>query len=156
MRALAWGFLFALLAPLGACAGAGKSGPGGACEKPRDCIYGLECRAKSCQFIAYGDCEGDGVNPLSGAPQCLSGQRCRDNRCTVQCAAPGDCAAGESCRIGLCQRTGNGLRQCVDNRDCAWPEACFNGQCATRADATHCSTDVDCGLGDRCVGNRCM
>ena len=138
------------------CAGAVKSGPDERCEKPRDCNFGLECRAGTCQFITYGDCEGDALSPVSGMPQCLSGQRCRDGRCTVQCASPRDCKGDETCRIGVCQRNGKELRQCVDNRDCPWPDTCYYGQCVTRSEAYRCSTDLDCALGTRCLNNRCM
>lgn len=124
------------------------------CETGRECQYGLECRDKACQFITYGDCEGDGVNP-NGQSQCLSGQRCRGGRCTVQCAGASDCKSGETCRIGLCQAGAEAQRACTDNRDCSWPETCFYGQCVTRGDAFRCVSDLDCGLGFRCMNGRC-
>jgi hypothetical protein len=124
------------------------------CESGRECQYGLECRARTCQFIVFSDCEGEGRNP-NGQPQCLSGHRCRDGHCTVECAGTSDCKEGETCRIGACQNGGQASRLCYDNRDCTWPEICFSGQCATRTDAFRCVSDLDCGLGFRCLSGRC-
>ena len=124
------------------------------CANGRECQYGLECRDKTCQFISFGDCEGDGVNQ-SGQPQCLSGHKCRNGICTVQCAGQNDCKETEICKIGVCQRGGGASRLCYDNRDCTWPETCFYGQCVTKTDAFRCVSDLDCGLGFRCLDGRC-
>ena len=140
-----------------------------ACQKNLDCNYGLECMdaqapadggtpaaGKTCQYKSFGQCEGDGPGP-NGQSQCVSGQKCRDGHCTVQCAGKGDCKDGEVCKIGVCQRTqGTSNNQCYDNRDCRWPEVCFYGQCVMRTDAMRCQTDLDCGSGGRCVSGRCM
>ena len=145
-----------------------KKLPNEACQKNLDCTYGLECvegaaqsdggvvAGKTCQYKAFGDCDGDGPGP-NGQPQCVSGQKCRDGHCTVQCAGKGDCREGEVCKIGVCQRaSGQSYNQCYDNRDCTWPEVCFYGQCVTHTDAMRCQTDLDCGSGGRCIGGRCM
>jgi len=156
-----WTLAFALALVLGAAAQAcsGQSGPRKAqlkeaCKTGRDCQYGLECREQTCQYLSFGDCEGEGVNP-NGQPQCLSGQKCRDGRCTVQCVGQGDCKKDEVCKIGVCQRGGQATRLCYDNRDCYWPETCYYGQCVTRTEAYRCVSDLDCGVGFRCINGRC-
>ena len=159
-----WTALFAAIAcglvlggPSLGCSGQGgpkKQQLNEKCENGRECQYGLECRTRTCQFIVFGDCEGDGQNP-NGQPQCLSGHRCRDGRCTVQCAGASDCKEGELCRIGVCQSGGQASRLCYENRDCTWPETCFSGQCVTRTEAFRCVSDLDCGLGFRCLNGRC-
>jgi hypothetical protein len=139
-----------------------------ACTKNLDCYYGLECidtaqlpdggpapAAKTCQYKSFGECDSDSAAP-SGQPQCLSGQKCRDGHCTVQCAGPKDCKEGEVCKIGICQKGGTALNQCYDNRDCAWPQTCFYGQCVTRTETMRCHTDLDCGYGFRCINGLCQ
>ncbi len=123
---------------------------------------------KTCQYKSFGDCEGESANSsgldggaadlatISGQQQCLSGQRCRNSHCTVQCAAKGDCKDGDTCKIGVCQRSSGKNAQCYDNRDCPWPETCFYGQCATRQETQRCQTDLDCGVGFRCINGRCQ
>jgi hypothetical protein len=106
---------------------------------------------KRCQYQLYAECTED-----PGGPQCLSGQRCREGHCTVMCASDVECGEGGLCRIGVCQRKRSALTQCYDNRDCTWPDTCFHGQCVTRTDAFRCSTDLDCGLGYRCINGRCQ
>ena len=152
----------------------------------QDCGYGLECRVplpnepkpalfdggivslpdagpvspdfetdggpqKRCQYTLYAECSDE-----PGGPQCLSGQKCREGHCTVQCAADAECGQGGLCRIGVCARARTALTQCYDNRDCRWPESCFHGQCVTRTDAFRCNTDLDCGYGYRCLNGRCQ
>ena len=151
------------------------------CARNLDCAYGLECveggarpdggpaaAGKTCQYKSFGDCEGESVNSsgldagvadpstISGQQQCLSGQRCRNGHCTVQCVAKGDCRDNEACKIGVCQGTSGKNAQCYDNRDCPWPETCFYGQCATRQETQRCQTDLDCGVGFRCINGRCQ
>jgi hypothetical protein len=151
----AGGLLLALACAAGCVpTGPKKSGPGELCEKPKDCVYGTECRDKTCQFIHFSDCEGD-TNP-SGTSTCLSGQKCRDGHCTVQCTGNGECKKDEVCKIGVCVKGGKDLRQCLDNRDCPWPETCYYGQCVTRTDAFRCVSDLDCGVGYRCINGRCI
>lgn len=139
-----------------------------ACTRNLECAYGLECAdattlvdggpaaaAKTCQLKSFGDCEGDGnANPTQ--PQCLSGTRCKDNHCVVQCVAKADCKEGEVCRVGVCVKGGNANAQCYDNRDCAWPETCFYGQCVTRTEAMRCNSDLDCGQTFRCINGLCQ
>ncbi len=138
------------------------------CAKNLDCYYGLECvdapapadggvapAGKTCQYHSFGDCEGD-TPPGGGTPQCLSGYKCRDGHCTVQCAGPKDCKEGEVCKIGICQKGGHALNQCYDNRDCNWPETCFYGQCVTRTETMRCMSDLDCGFGFRCINGLCQ
>ena len=141
-----------------------------ACAKNLDCLYGLECvdgaaptdggiakAGKVCQYKSFGDCESepDGGVALNGQ-SCLSGQRCRDGKCTVQCAAKADCKDTEVCKIGICQKGSGRPVQCYDNRDCPWPETCFYGQCVTRTETLRCQTDLDCGIGYRCINGRCQ
>jgi hypothetical protein len=155
-RAALLGLLLAA-ALSGACAESGgpkKAGPGEQCAKPKDCVYGTECREKQCALISFSDCDGD-TTP-SGGSQCLSGQKCRDGHCTVQCVGTAECKEGQVCRIGVCVKGNKDLRQCSDNRDCPWPETCFYGQCATRSDGFRCVSDIDCGAGYRCVNGRCI
>ena len=90
------------------------------------------------------------------ARTCLSGQKCRDGHCTVECTGPAECKEGQICRIGVCVKGGRNLSQCYDNRDCVWPETCYYGQCVTRTDAFRCNSDLDCGVGYRCVNGRCI
>jgi len=101
---------------------------------------------KRCQYAMYAECTEE-----QGSPQCLSGQKCREGHCTVQCAIDAECGEGGLCRIGVCTRKRTSLTQCYDNRDCRWPESCFHGQCVTRTDAFRCNTDLDCGFGYRCL-----
>lgn len=141
-----------------------------ACTRNRDCLYGLDCAeavapadggvakaGKTCQFHSYGDCEGDGSQPAAdGQPQCLNSYKCRDNRCTVQCASHKDCKADEACKVGLCQKGGNANASCSDNRDCPYPESCYYGQCVTRTQSQRCNSDLDCGPGYRCINAVCQ
>jgi hypothetical protein len=151
LAALVWSLaLFAACAPTAPK----RASVGDACEKPKDCVYGTECRAKTCQFITFGDCEGETTS--AGAPTCLNGQKCRDGKCTVQCTGPSECKEGQICRIGVCAKGGKDLRQCLDNRDCPWPESCYYGQCVTKTDAFRCQSDLDCGVGYRCANGRCI
>ena len=106
---------------------------------------------KRCEYLFYAECSEE-----SGGPQCLSGQKCREGHCTVQCAADLECGPGGICKIGVCQRQRTALTQCYDNRDCTWPDTCFHGQCVTRTDAYRCNTDLDCGIGYRCLNGRCQ
>jgi Cys-rich repeat protein len=106
---------------------------------------------KRCEYLFYAECGEE-----AGGPQCLSGQKCREGHCTVQCAADAECGEGSICKIGVCQRRRAALTQCYDNRDCTWPDTCFHGQCVTRTDAYRCATDLDCGVGYRCVNGRCQ
>jgi hypothetical protein len=106
---------------------------------------------KRCEYTFFAECSED-----PGGPQCLSGQKCREGHCTVQCAADLECGAEAICRIGVCQRKRSALTQCYDNRDCRWPDTCFHGQCVTRTDAFRCNSDLDCGLGYRCINGRCQ
>ena len=106
---------------------------------------------KRCQYGLFAECSEE-----PGGPQCLSGQRCREGHCTVQCAWDGECGPEAVCRVGVCQRKRSTLAQCFDNRDCRWPENCFNGQCVTRTDAFRYNTDLDCGIGYRCINGRCQ
>ncbi len=138
------------------------------CARNLDCTYGLECTdalapadggvavaGKTCQYKSFGECEGDGMQS-NGKPQCLSGQKCRDGHCTVQCASPKECKEGETCKIGVCQKSGTARAQCYDNRDCPWPETCFYGQCVSRAESMRCMGDLDCGPGFRCINGLCQ
>ncbi len=106
---------------------------------------------RRCEYLFYAECSDE-----AGGPQCLSGQKCREGHCTVQCATDLECGEGGLCKIGVCQRKKTQLTQCYDNRDCAWPDTCFHGQCVTRTDAYRCNTDLDCGLGYRCLNGRCQ
>jgi hypothetical protein len=139
-----------------------------ACEKQRDCTYGLDCAdfpvaqdggviaAKTCQFHSYADCEGDGSQPAAdGQPQCLTSYKCRDGHCTVQCAGDRDCKAGEVCRVGLCRPGGGAKATCLDNRDCPYPQVCYFGQCVVRSFAQRCVSDLDCPFGSRCINAVC-
>lgn|GEM_PF-1412723 len=135
-------------------AGAGQA-PTAVAAIPAEADGGLQQAVKSCQWKTFGDCDGEGVT-ATGERQCLSGQKCRDNKCTVQCAAPGDCKAGEVCKVGACQKGAGSRAQCYDNRDCVWPDTCFYGQCVTRTETLRCQTDLDCGVGYRCINSRCQ
>ena len=115
----------------------------------------LAQEGKTCQRKTFGDCDGEGVT-ANGEHQCLSGQKCRDNKCTVQCASKRDCKDNEVCKIGICQKGASSLTQCYDNRDCTWPDTCFYGQCVTRTETLRCQTDLDCGVGYRCINSRCQ
>lgn len=140
------------------------------CAKNRDCLYGLDCSdapapadggvapaGKTCQFHSFGDCEGDGSQPApDGQPQCLNSYKCREGRCTVQCAGHKDCKPDEACKVGLCQKGGNANAQCYDNRDCPYPESCYYGQCVTRTQNQRCNSDLDCGPGYRCINAVCQ
>jgi hypothetical protein len=112
---------------------------------------------RTCQFKSFGDCEGDGMEPGSdGQPQCLNSYKCRDGHCTVQCAGHKDCKEGEVCKVGLCHKGGNATAQCYDNRDCPYPQTCYYGQCVTRTQSMRCMTDLDCGVGYRCINSVCQ
>ena len=129
------------------------AGADGGAALPAD--GGLLQDVKSCQWKSFGDCDGEGVT-TNGEHQCLSGQKCRDNHCTVQCVSPSDCKQGEVCKIGVCQKGAGARAQCYDNRDCLWPDTCFYGQCVTRTETLRCQTDLDCGIGYRCINARCQ
>ena len=144
------------------------------CGRNLDCAYGLECVGadgvpvaaagqdggltdagagqssgpKTCQWKSFGDCESgeaaDGGAPAAAqsGQQCLPGYRCRE---------------GETCKVGVCQRSGgSALTQCFDNRDCPWPETCFYGQCVTRTEGLRCQSDLDCQSGFRCINGLCQ
>lgn len=155
---LGWAFaglLAAALIGLHGCQLPQKAGPDGACATGRDCAFGLECKDKVCKFIAFSDCDPEAQS--QGRFPCLNGQKCRDGKCTVYCASNDECKeSGGLCKVGVCVKTNKDLRQCVDNRDCIWPESCFHGQCVTRTDAFRCASDLDCGLGFRCINSRCQ
>jgi hypothetical protein len=108
---------------------------------------------KRCEYAVFNDCSEDPTGP-----QCLSGQRCRDGKCTVMCASDAECGPNAQCKIGVCQRTRSQLTQCYDNRDCPWPESCFHGQCVVRTEAFRCNSDLDCptAYGYRCINGRCQ
>ncbi len=108
---------------------------------------------KRCEYATFADCSED-----PAGPQCLSGQKCREGKCTVMCAADAECGPNAQCKIGVCQRTKGALTQCYDNRDCLWPESCFHGQCVVRTEAFRCNTDLDCptAYGYRCINGRCQ
>jgi hypothetical protein len=144
-----------------------------ACSKNRDCVYGLECvdaappaadggtaavkAGKTCQFKSFGDCEGEGTElGPDGQPQCLNSYKCREGRCTVQCAGHKDCKEGEVCKVGLCHKGGSASAQCYDNRDCPYPQTCYYGQCVTRSQSMRCATDLDCGVAYRCINGVCQ
>lgn len=141
-----------------------------ACTRNRDCSYGLDCAdtpafpdggvvktGKTCQFHSFGDCEGDGSQPApDGQPQCLNSYKCREGHCTVQCAGHRDCKEGEICRIGLCQKGKNANASCYDNRDCVYPETCYYGQCVIHTQDQRCVSDLDCGIGFRCINAVCQ
>jgi len=106
---------------------------------------------KRCQYAFFADCSDE-----PGGPACLSGQKCREGKCTVMCASDAECGDSAICRIGVCQRKRGAASQCVDNRDCFWPESCFHGQCVVRTDAFRCNSDLDCPYGYRCLNGRCQ
>lgn len=138
---------------LGGCTVPTKADVNTACENTRQCAFGLECRQKTCQYIAFSDCDPEALS--QGRQPCLNGEKCRDGKCTVFCTSNQECEKG-LCKVGVCVVNKGDLRQCYDNRDCIWPESCFHGQCVTKTDAFRCASDLDCGVGFRCVNQRCQ
>lgn len=136
-------------------ASSSSAAPSGGAVADAGPAQSLAQAGKTCQWKTFGDCDGEGVT-ANGEHQCLSGQKCRDNKCTVQCASKRDCKDNEVCKVGICQKGAGALTQCYDNRDCVWPESCFYGQCVTRTETLRCQTDLDCGIGYRCINGRCQ
>ena len=104
--------------------------------------------------------------PCSYNTQCPGVQVCGvDGQCRDQCKANKDCVSGQLCITGQCatpsELVDGGLptpdggvpnegQGCSYNSDCAYPLVCRTGACAYQ-----CKADVDCPLGQSCVGHVC-
>lgn len=151
--------------------------PGERCLGPQDCAAGEVCNTVS------GACEPAPAGCTSDA-QCATGEACNTatgvcEAPEAECATSLDCAVGEECRSGQCRETGGGgggqctfsfecpvgnycdflsgtcAAGCGTFLDCDWllsDEDCVNNQCVP---AGTCSSDLDCGFDEVCLGGRC-
>lgn len=138
---------------LGSCSQAGsvRHGPGGQCRSDRDCFYGLVCRAP--EGGAANACVLETYGPCEDDDDCFSGRRCLESECVVQCITARDCPESRPvCLVGACEASDR-LR-CVTHGDCGVGEECVGGRCLMRLGGG-CSSDFDCPPATRCIAGRC-
>lgn len=139
------------------------------CAKDTDCAEGFACTEGKClcgsdaACAANQSCE-DGRCVTSAActsaSDCPAGQRCEivQGVCQVPCTQASDCAPGVDPRVAsllyVC-RTGDCLRQCLNDQTCGAGFVCEAGTCARAA----CATKADCPSGQYCTSataGRCL
>ena len=156
------------------------------CLIDSDCSSPFVCAFKTCHQAcnADADCSSTGPGsrcvisdrpfnvcqapiPCSYNTQCPGVQVCGvDGQCRDQCKATKDCINGQLCVTGSCANptelvdgglptTDGGVpnegQTCSYNSDCAFPLVCRGGNCSYQ-----CKADVDCPLGQSCLGHVCV
>ncbi len=138
------------------------------------CGYNTSLKAFAETKAAYctgsGSCALGGVTPVSCGAYTCSGTACRKT-CTAATSTT-DCAAGYTCKSGLCQTTGDNGTVCTRNDECKSMH-CVDGVCCSSASctapnkcnangkgtcskplATKCALGTECGTG-YCIDGVC-
>lgn len=90
------------------------------------------------------------LRPCEITEDCLEGEQCVDLRCRRACGPDEPCVGSR----GVCDEERGVCVQCLVDEECGADEACVlpQGECAP----AECSTDVDCAIGESCVGGICV
>jgi Cys-rich repeat protein len=114
--------------------------------------------AEICDDGIDDDCNGaadDGCAPplCMVDADCAAGEVCTNGVCErpmVGCLEDADCAPGELCLVGECQPA---PPECNDDFDCPAGEICAQGACELAP--PECVVDADCRIGEICVAEAC-
>jgi hypothetical protein len=113
-----------------------------ACDDPDACPDGV---------VVGGTCEGR-CDPA----ECLPGNTCVDNRCTLECTSHLDCGAGKACfaagaddgsAVQIC-RVAEAITPCPNGDECGAPLVCMS---AGPGDALAYCTKIDCTADAECA-----
>ena len=122
---------------------AGVCAPRAECAQASDCAPGFTCARGRCQ------CGSDAA--------CAANQSCREGTCVTSaaCASAADCPVGQRCEPlqGVCQAPCTGAAACapgVDPRVAALLYVCRSGDCLRQ-----CLNDTLCGAGFLCEAGTC-
>ena len=121
------------------------------CSLPNVCGQNTECKATN--HVSRCFCKpGFTGDPTLGCTQlqlctaeeqCPSGMLCSFGICSPPCKSSRECLDNQICVGGTC------ASKCQDSSQCPLLHSCQNGFCVQES---RCSTDVDCGEQDTCIG----
>ncbi len=123
------------------------------CANNMDCAQSWVCRGAS------GSTRGFCVTPREPTPtpsvntcrfssQCGANRVCINQQCQAACSASAPCAAGLTCRDGVCVET---TGACATDANCAAGQRCVNTVCLAR-----CTASAECGAGRYCLDGACV
>lgn len=154
------------VAALAACQSVPRKGVDSACDSDRNCLFGLVCRGTAVNVPGPRHCQYEAYSVCSSSSDCYRGRVCRAGHCEVQCVKDGDCTAFDhrakpdggaldppKCVVGECIVPGVG-KSCFSAADCAPDQNCAEGRCVAHA-TDRCDRDLDCPIGQRCIGGAC-
>ena len=137
-----------------------------------NCDAGQQCVNGNCTDIpgycdsshpcpTYQTCDASQSRCTLKPGYCESGSDCQGSetcdasthQCTAACAKDTDCAAGDECVNGTCQRKPTG--QCSKDADCKSGQVCVKGACQDKPTG-QCSKDADCKSEQVCVDGSCQ
>jgi hypothetical protein len=84
----------------------------GPCTSDGDCSAGYRCDTALSDCVPTSticDVDGKTLRKPDGSTTNCTPFVCRGNACTTTCTADGDCAAGSSCKSGVCSSSTSGL-----------------------------------------------
>lgn len=116
----------------------------GADEKKLFCVNGLcqQCKIDADCGDASFECNAGVCDPIpnfcTSVDDCPGKQKCRDNRCAVECVDNSECGSG-NCEGGNCVE----VQQCAGDLDCPEGQICKDGKCgAALTSSTGCSVET--------------
>ena len=88
------------------------------CEKDDQCKKGKDGKAIN-EFCLFGQCQ-----QCAKDSQCAAGEKCSRGRCEKSCSGDDQCGTGQMCEAASCVPV-----QCSDAKPCATGQSCDKGRC---------------------------